>query len=69
MGDGDFPRSLRKSWEWCLLAALGCCWLGLVSCRCNLRKRPSPSKVRMGQGGSRGGGGEAMWNEGPVEQA
>lgn len=69
MDDGDFTRSHWKSWEWCLPAAPGYSWLGSLSCRCNLGKRPSPSKVRKGQGSSCCGGGEATWNEGLVEQA
>lgn len=69
MDDGDFTRSHWKSWEWCLPAAPGYSWLGSLSCRCNLGKRPSPSKVSKGQGSSCCGGGEATWNEGLVEQA
>lgn len=59
--DRDFIRSPWKPWEWCPLAA--------TSCRCSLHKRPLPSMVRMGQGSSCWGGGEATGNEGPVKQA
>lgn len=69
MGDADFTRYHWKSWEWCLLAAPGCSWLGLVSCRYDVGKRPSHCRVKKGQGSSCCGGGDAMWNGGLVEQA
>lgn len=57
MGDGDFMIPLEL--------------LGVVppGCKCNLCKRPLPSKVRTGQRSSCCGGGEPTRNEVPAMQA